>query len=223
MSCKCFWSFEGLFEVSHLLLSPLDSPAMSHTEHTLSYWFEVSCRQVMLSVCLQGHVFTSSLTHTHSHFSKSLSTQPPSISRTSVELHYIVLALSDHVMLPRNMQSLRLPPRQSTLCNPEINSIDYHPEQQRSCSASHLNIWFSKANLSSLLLVNQRVWSGSEKLPACLPLLTKEIAHTWRTRTRFLSPHYPRNLRIFVSQSPCQSACWSSWKLCSFLRFSSII
>ena len=68
-------SSEGLSEVSHLLLSSLDSPAVSHTEHMLSCWFKTSCHQVMLSVCSQGQVYMSSLTHTLNHFVEDLSTR----------------------------------------------------------------------------------------------------------------------------------------------------
>jgi len=65
MSCKCRHSNSTIYLKCRTCHS---HPSISHTEHILSCWFEVSCRQVMLSVCSQGCVYTSQLTHTLSHF-----------------------------------------------------------------------------------------------------------------------------------------------------------
>lgn len=52
------------------------------------------------------------------------------------------------------MQSLRLPPRQSTLHNPGINLADCYLEQCRSFPRSYLNLCCLQAYLSSLPMVN---------------------------------------------------------------------
>lgn len=57
-------SFNDLSQVLCLSLASL----VSHTEYMLSWWFEVSYRWVMLSVCSEVRVCTSSLAHTLSHF-----------------------------------------------------------------------------------------------------------------------------------------------------------
>lgn len=128
----------------------------------LSCWFNMSCLQVMLRMCFQGHVYTSSLAQTLSHFSENMWTKLPSIIHTPIELHYVVSALSDQVMLPRIVQSLKFPPRQSTLCNPRIDLADYHLKQHWRFPRSHLNLRFLQSNSSILPLVNRRVWLGSD-------------------------------------------------------------
>jgi len=62
-------------KASSLLFNDLSKPSrlslassVSHTKYMLSWWFEVSCHRVMLSVCSQGRVCISLLTHTLSHF-----------------------------------------------------------------------------------------------------------------------------------------------------------
>jgi len=103
-------------------------PLVNHTKNMLSCSFTVSCRQDMLSVCSQGHVYTSSLVHTLNYFSNDLSTGPPSISQTSTKLHWAVSSLRDQELLPIIAQSLRLPSKQSALQNPRINFTDCHLE-----------------------------------------------------------------------------------------------
>ena len=76
-------------------------PLVSHIEHMLSCWFNMSCCQVMLSVCSQVHVYTRSLAHTLIHFFEDMSTRPPSINWTFAELHYTISALNDQLLLPR--------------------------------------------------------------------------------------------------------------------------
>jgi len=122
----------------------------SATLSMLSCWFKVSCHQVVLSVCSKGHVCKSSLAHTLSHFAETLSIRPPSNSWTSTELHCVVSALTDHVLLPRIFQSPRLSPRWSTLHNPGVDPADYHLEQRIIFSISHSNMLFPQGNLSSL-------------------------------------------------------------------------
>jgi len=147
------WSFNDLSQVSHLSLVPF---SQSHIAYVVLLVRGV-LSQLMLSVCSQGHVYTSSLAHTLNHFVEDLPTRPPSINRTSSELHYAVSPFSDQALLPRISQSLRLPPRQSVLHNPVIDLVDYHPEQNRSCLRSYLNLHFPQAYPSSLPLVNQRI------------------------------------------------------------------
>lgn len=96
-------SLNDLSQVSCLSLTS----SVNHTEYMLSWWFEASCCQFMLTMCSQDHVFPSSLTHTLSHFSEVLTTRSPSNSWTLVELHCIVSTLSEHVLLHRIAQSLR--------------------------------------------------------------------------------------------------------------------
>lgn len=155
-------SSKVLSEVLHLSLSSLDSLAVSHTEHMFSCWFVISCHQVMLSLCSQGNVYTSSLTHTLNHVVEDLLTGPPSISRTSAKLHCIVSALSHQVLLPKIVQILMLPPRNSTLRNLGIDLADYHPEQCIIFPRIHLNLCFLQTNPSILPLVNWSVWQGSD-------------------------------------------------------------
>jgi len=158
MSCKCFCSRSMIY----LKFCGCRSYTLvSYTEHMLSCWFEVSRRRVMLSVCLQGHVRTSSLPQTLSNFFDDMSMRPPSTRQTFAKLRCAVSALTDHVLLPRIVQSLRLPPRQSALCNPRINLTNYHVEQCKSFSTSHLH--YPQENLSSSLLVNQIVWLDSDR------------------------------------------------------------
>ena len=52
---------------------------------------------------------------------QSLMTRSPSNGWTFIELHYPVSSLSDYVLLPRILQSLRLSPRNPALCNPRID------------------------------------------------------------------------------------------------------
>jgi len=132
-------------------------PLVSHTEYMSSCWFEVSYHQVMLSVCSQVHVYTSPLTHTLSHFAENLLTKTRSIIRTFAEPHCVVSTLSDQVLLPRITQSLRLPPRQSTLCNLGIDLADCHPEQSRNCPRIHSICTSHKPIHQAFLLVNWRV------------------------------------------------------------------
>ena len=67
----------------------------------LSWWFKVSCCEVMLSACSQDHACTSSPVHTLGHFFKFLSTKPSSNNRTSTKLHCTISTLNDYVLLPR--------------------------------------------------------------------------------------------------------------------------
>ena len=143
--------------MSHLFLSSLDNPTISHIEHMLSCWFEMSCREVMLTMCSQVHVYTTSLIHTLNHFVEDLSTTPPSISQTSTKLHSAVSTISDQVLLPKIAQRLRLPPRKSALHNPGIDLSDCHLEQHKSFPRSHLNLHYPQANTSRFPLVNWRV------------------------------------------------------------------
>lgn len=76
--------------------------------------------------CVFARSCIHEFTHLHNHFYESLLTRPPSISWTFVELHCVVSALRDHVLLPRIAQNLRFHPIQSTLCNPGINPTNSH-------------------------------------------------------------------------------------------------
>ena len=116
----------------------------------------------MLSVHSQGHVYTSPLTHTLSHFAENLSTRPPSINQTSTKLHCVVSALSHQELLPSIAHFLRLSPRKSALRNLGIGLANYHPKQCRRFLRIPLNLYYPQANTSSLSLVNQRVWPTSD-------------------------------------------------------------
>lgn len=214
--------FNDLSQVLHLSLAPL----VNHNEYMLSWWFVVCCHRVMLSVCSQGRVCTSSLAHTLSHFAEILMTGSPSNNRTFVELHCAVSTLNDHVLLPRIAQSLRLSHRQPALRNPGINRTDYHPKQHRSCLASHFNLRCSQAHQPSLQLVNRRVWLGSE-LGTHSPKKCEKVvklAHSFDWRNYIDMPdRHPvfvivslKKLRSFSIQSPSQPTNCSHRKLHSF-------
>lgn len=65
MSWKCHHSHSMIYLKCRTCHS---HPLVSHIGHMVSCWFELSCHQVMLSVCSQGHAYMSSLAHTLSHF-----------------------------------------------------------------------------------------------------------------------------------------------------------
>jgi len=122
------WSSEGLSEVSHLCFSPLDSPTVSHTKHML--YCGLRCLVVKSCwVCVRKVMYTQVHLPTHlAIFSKNLSTGPPSISWTSIQLLYAFSALSDQALFPKIVENLRLASKLSTLCNSGINSADCHLE-----------------------------------------------------------------------------------------------
>lgn len=152
----------------------------------------------------------SLVAHTLNHFAEDLSTKPPSIIRTSTEFKCVVLALSDQTLLPKILQSLRLPPKQSALCKHGISLVDCHPKQCRSFPRSHLNLCFPQAYPSSLPPVNRRIWLSNhlglhssqnflQKLLACLPAMTEEIAQIRGIGTHSVSLQCLWKLCSFVS------------------------
>lgn len=82
--------------------------SVSHPKCMLSWWYEVFCHQVMLTICSRGHACMKSLITTLGHFVETLSIGPTSKNRTSIELHCIVSALNDYVHSPIIEKSLRI-------------------------------------------------------------------------------------------------------------------
>lgn len=111
-------SFNDLSQASLLSLTP----SVSHVENMLSWRFEASFHQVMLSVCFQGHVCTNSLAHMLSHFSEVLTNGSLSNRWTStLSLTQLIVTQNNVEVSNKQFQSM-LPASWST--NPPAGQLE---------------------------------------------------------------------------------------------------